>query len=217
MRATFNKIQFISQEIKMEINEAASLGLSEEGVELLQQVNEMDLSPSKKEILREYCFPNLLPGSHVAIKTKSLIPTQDHVWHHGIYVGNHQIIHMFGDTKEDACICLVSTEDFFKASIWEGWFAHVLYQSSSPKQVSIEFNLELSCRLAFLLKDTLGIEKGHYHIAYFNCEHFATFCRTGKWRYEHDVQMKQLSALTLQDDDLIKPSCKFAGQNKLKK
>jgi len=85
--------------------------------------------------------------------------------HHGIYAGDGNVIHYTGEEKEkkDPLIRETDIEAFLKA----GKLRRRDYKKRLPPS------------------ETLGLAKKHlsdnsYSIAFNNCEHFATYCATGK-------------------------------------
>jgi cell wall-associated NlpC family hydrolase len=85
--------------------------------------------------------------------------------HHGIYTGNGTAIHYTGEEKEkkDPRIRETAIEDFLK----DGRLKRRTYKNRLPPS------------------ETLSWAKKHlstnsYSLAFNNCEHFATYCATGK-------------------------------------
>ena len=85
--------------------------------------------------------------------------------HHGIYAGDGNVIHYTGEEKEkkDPLIRETDIEAFLK----DGKLRKRDYKKRLPPS------------------ETLGLAKKHlsdnsYSIAFNNCEHFATYCATGK-------------------------------------
>lgn len=140
----------------------------------------VDLSPNNRKIVAAADFYTDVPsGSHIAIPSnRNLLGP----WHHGLYIGNKLVIHMTGESKEDACIQQDTVNDFILGT---SVIALVLYadDTDAARQASV--------RAALYLKDTLPTEN-LYNIAHFNCEHFAVLCRTGLKRYA--LSLLELSA-----------------------
>lgn len=106
----------------------------------------------------------LEPGDHVKVHRKNRFPP---IWHHGIYVGHRTMVH-FTDLrggKNNARIRDTSFEEFC--------------QGDQPVLVEYRngecFASEKVVQLAWAALDT-----GGYNVAFENCEHFATWCKTGK-------------------------------------
>ena len=86
-------------------------------------------------------------------------------YHHGIDLGNGRVIHFSGEPLHpgNAVICDVPMETFL-----EGAQAEVVaYDYALPPEETVR-----------LARSRLG-ETG-YHLLFNNCEHFATWCKTGK-------------------------------------
>ena len=98
--------------------------------------------------------------------------------HHGIDMGDGTVIHFSGEplNRKTAKVARVTEEEFL---------------SGQPKTVieytSLEtvFAPEDTVRLAEELLNTEG-----YHLFYNNCEHFATYCKTGKKRSRQVQSLK---------------------------
>jgi len=103
---------------------------------------------------------DLNPGDHIYAGRKGFLYS-----HHGIYTGNGNVIHYTGAEKEkkDPLVTNTDIEDFLK----DGKLRRRNYKK----------------RLRY--SETLNLAKRHlsdnaYSLAFNNCEHFATFCATGK-------------------------------------
>jgi hypothetical protein len=100
-------------------------------------------------------------------------------YHHGIYVGRHQVIHYSGlstrlTEKGQSQIVQTALEEFAGESTIE----------------QVEYTSPLSRNeIIANAKERLG-ESG-YHLFWNNCEHFATWCMT------HESKSKQIRALVL--------------------
>lgn len=129
------------------------------------QILEQNIEPVNVKYLEE--------GDHIfrfgAFFEKSLLS------HHGIYIGNDQVIHFsggegnnnnFGDDIKNAKIKITTIDDFLmnKYQCWKIKGQYTLNQRS-----------EIVSR-AFSKLDT---DFGGYSPANNNCEHFANWCRTG--------------------------------------
>ena len=85
--------------------------------------------------------------------------------HHGIYAGDGNVIHYTGEEKEkkDPLIRETDIEDFLKG----GKLRRRNYKKRLPPSATLS-----------LAKKHLS--KNSYSLALNNCEHFATYCATGK-------------------------------------
>jgi len=150
--------------------------------EILQKIV-FYLEPINKRIVKE-CnfFMEIEPGSQVAYKFNGF-------WHHGIYVGNKQMIHMSGTTKEKATIRIDSVETFMENA--NGRCIVIEYENDNEEA------RQLTCEYAKFFLEAHGSTEGLYNIVSFNCEHFATFCRTSKWRYVINNVVQQICLETV--------------------
>jgi len=85
--------------------------------------------------------------------------------HHGIYAGDGNVIHYTGEEKEKKASLIRETD--IEAFLKGGKLRRRNYKKRLPPS------------------ETLGLAKKHlsdnrYSIAFNNCEHFATYCATGK-------------------------------------
>lgn len=131
----------------------------------------VDLSPNNRKLVAVADFyAEVPPGSHITVPSHR---NQLGPWHHGLYIGNKLVIHMTGDTKENAHVKQDTVNNFITGT---NIIALVLYaeDTDAGRQANIQ--------TALYLKDVLPTED-LYSIAHFNCEHFAVLCRTGLSRY----------------------------------
>jgi len=86
-------------------------------------------------------------------------------YHHGIDIGNGRVIHFSGEPLHpgNAVVCEVSMDTFLEGALAEV----VMYENALPPEETVR-----------LAQSRLG-ETG-YHLLFNNCEHFATWCKTGK-------------------------------------
>ena len=86
-------------------------------------------------------------------------------YHHGIDVGNGWVIHFSGEPLHpgNAVVCEVSLEEFLGGAAAD----IVEHAEALPPEETVR-----------LARSRLG-ETG-YHLLFNNCEHFATWCKTGK-------------------------------------
>jgi len=130
-----------------------------------------DLFPDDGKLfnLLETNFANIPFGTHIAVP---FFKFNQVAWHHGIYVSEGKVIDMM---EEQPNIQSRSLNDFFKINnVSPLDFVIVNYSHDSPEM------LALTClRALFLEQNPPTIT---YHAVYFNCESFATFCRSGYFR-----------------------------------
>jgi len=164
----------------------------------------LELEPIHNTMVKECNFyEQILEGSQIAYQT-SAPGRGNFIWHHGIYIGNKKVIHMYGGNKENAKIRCDSVETFM--------------EHANGRCIVIEYDNDnhesrlLTCYFAKFFLESHGSVQGLYNISSFNCEHFATFCRTGRWRLAINNFIHQLC---IQTKFSMKPY--FVGQGKLKR
>lgn len=144
----------------------------------------LDLSPKASKVVNvhDVYFKKVLkPGDHIAVPM-SIVPEVCRPWHHGIYEGEdtngeHRVIHMNGDDKASAIIRRDLFRDFCgnNANI-----AIVQYDDADGDR-----GHEMALRAALdALKSSL---EEVYNLIDNNCEHFATWCRTGRYVLNPDT------------------------------
>jgi hypothetical protein len=103
---------------------------------------------------------NLLQGDHIYVKRKRLLYS-----HHGIYTGEGTVIHYKGAEKEkkDPVIRKTDIDEFLN----NGKLKRRDYKKRLPHSETLRIARE-------------HLSKNGYSLAFNNCEHFATFCATGK-------------------------------------
>jgi len=111
----------------------------------------------------------------------NVIDTAEHIFarrqvysHHGLYVGNNHVIHFYKEhnSKFDGKIIKTSLSAFAQ----EDELYRVVYRKILPASESIQ--------------NAYGkLEESEYNLLFNNCEHFATWCKTGK------SQSKQVEAV----------------------
>ncbi|MBN2059071.1 MAG: lecithin retinol acyltransferase family protein [Deltaproteobacteria bacterium] len=101
---------------------------------------------------------NLNPGDHIYVRR--LLYS-----HHGIYTGDGTVIHYAGEEKEKKAPTITETdmENFLK----DGRLRRRDYKQRLPPSETIS-----------LAKKHLSVRG--YSLTFNNCEHFATYCATGK-------------------------------------
>ena len=103
---------------------------------------------------------DLIPGDHIYVRRGGLIYS-----HHGIYAGEGTVFHFKGEEKEkqDPAVIITDIDNFLNG----GKLRRRHYQERLPHSESLRIaQRHLS-------------EKG-YSLPFNNCEHFATYCATGK-------------------------------------
>ena len=105
---------------------------------------------------------NLKPGDHIYVRRKGLLYS-----HHGIYAGYGYVIHYTGAEKEkkDPLVTNTEIEDFLKAG--------KLRRRDYKKRLSHSESLNTAKK---------HLSENSYSFVFNNCEHFATYCVTGKKR-----------------------------------
>ena len=105
---------------------------------------------------------DLIPGDHIYVRRGGVIYS-----HHGIYAGEGTVFHFKGEEKEkqNPLIILTDIESF----LTDGKLRRRNYKERLPHS------------------ESLRIAQGHlsekgYSLPFNNCEHFATYCATGKKR-----------------------------------
>jgi hypothetical protein len=113
--------------------------------------------------------------------------------HHGIYVGNNQIVHFApaggGNllaTKSQATVLLQDFDYFLDNNTLDN-VSIVTYK--------ISYDLEVAARRAEKAASNPSIWKDKYNLLTTNCEHLATWCCTGVWKSEqvYIVHFNQLN------------------------
>lgn len=90
--------------------------------------------------------------------------------HHGIYIDRDQVVHFSGEPKrKNRSQIEVTTLEKFINGAKETHLKVVEYEEDTI------FDAETTIQLAL---ESLG--DADYHIVFRNCEHFATYCKTGK-------------------------------------
>ena len=99
-------------------------------------------------------------GDHIYVRRKGLLYS-----HHGIYAGDGAVIHYKGAEKEkqDPAVIITGMENFLNG----GKLRRRNYRRRLPHSET----LKIACGL---------LSKKGYSLAFNNCEHFATYCATGK-------------------------------------
>ncbi len=103
---------------------------------------------------------NLLPGDHIYVKRKGRFYT-----HHGIYMGDGKVIHFAGSIREkiDPVVHETDLSKFLKGGI----LRRRDYKQGLPASETIRIARE-------------QLSDRSYSMVWNNCEHFATYCATGR-------------------------------------
>lgn len=123
---------------------------------------------------------NLHPGSHLSV-------SRGVYEHHGIYIGNNQVIHYsgFAEAFNKGCIEQTTLEKFLDG---RDQFTVVNY----PTNKVLYTNQQIVERASRCLGED------NYNLVFNNCEHFACWCVTGEKRSEQvRTVMRQSSSAVL--------------------
>ena len=103
---------------------------------------------------------DLLPGDHICVRRRGRFYT-----HHGIYMGNGKVVHFAGSIREkiDPVVQETDLSGFLKGEI----LRRRDYKERLPASETIRIAKE-------------QLSDGSYSMIWNNCEHFATYCATGK-------------------------------------
>jgi len=103
---------------------------------------------------------DLLLGDHICVRRRGKFYT-----HHGIYIGGGKVIHFTGSIREkvDPEVHETDLPRFLKGGI----LRRRDYKERLPASETINFAKE-------------QLSDGSYSMIWNNCEHFATYCATGK-------------------------------------
>jgi len=101
-------------------------------------------------------------GDHIYVKRKGLLYS-----HHGIYAGKETVIHFKGTVKEkkDPVVIITDIDNFLNS----GKLRRREYKKRLPSSETLRIARE-------------HLSKKGYSLTFNNCEHFATYCITGKKR-----------------------------------
>jgi cell wall-associated NlpC family hydrolase len=110
--------------------------------------------------MKKIAKDELIPGDHIYVRRGGLIYS-----HHGIYAGEGTVFHFKGEEKEkqDPAVIITDIDNFLNG----GKLRMRNYKERLPHS------------------ESLRIAQGHlsekgYSLPFNNCEHFATYCTTGK-------------------------------------
>lgn len=121
-----------------------------------QSVNAKRVRKKQKSLMEA----DLLPGDHIRVKR-----TRHFYTHHGIYMGDNKVIHVIGSIREkvDPEVRETDLSGFLKG----GTLKRQEYKERLPASETIRIAEQ-------------HISDKSYSMIWNNCEHFATYCVTGK-------------------------------------
>ncbi len=175
----------------------------------------VDLTPTrghKLSLANPSFWTTLYPGAQIAVAFRKygLI-----AWHHGIYIGDGNVIDN-NQHKGQPSIQQRTMQSFIDVgNIDQSVVMLIEYENDNEKVQN------LTVKLAHVLMNSSdNIQTELYNMFAMNCETFATFCRTGKFRYEllHLIN----SLLNVYIDEILINSISSSktcnkGQNKLRR
>ncbi len=103
---------------------------------------------------------DLLPGDHICVRRRGRFYT-----HHGIYMGDGKVVHFAGSIREK--IDQVVHETDLSRFLKDGIVRRRGYKQRLPASETIRIARE-------------QLSDRSYSMIWNNCEHFATYCATGK-------------------------------------
>ncbi|MDY6853783.1 MAG: lecithin retinol acyltransferase family protein [Thermodesulfobacteriota bacterium] len=104
---------------------------------------------------------DLQPGDHIYVRRYSRFYS-----HHGIYMGNNRVVHYTGNggkEKKSPRVKETVLEEFLKG----GTLRRYKHKKRLPQDETLKLAREY-------------LTDGDYSLIFNNCEHFATYCATGK-------------------------------------
>ena len=119
-------------------------------------------------------YSDIKPGDHVAVLRRA----SSVYWHHGICIGDENMIDFGGDDKTQAIIDKRSFMNFFKDD-------HAVVIIDYPE------NESYSADETIALAHELSSNSIKYHALLANCEYVATLCRCGRY-VENTVSLPQV-------------------------
>lgn len=126
---------------------------------------------------------HVLPGDHVFTVRRRTLSTYSH---HGIYIGEGNVAH-FSSQGPDARPGLKSTAQLATIAEFHRDDPVTLRWYKSPKLTSTEAYagaLRRAHEVLTCFADPGAAQAYQYNLFSFNCEHLATYCRTGRVRSE---------------------------------
>lgn len=118
---------------------------------------------------------DLQPGDHICCRRYGLVYA-----HHGIYMGEGKVAH-YSDAagigrKAGACVSVTTLDEFLNGDP----LRRVRYSDRRAAEEALDRARQM-------------LERGGYSVIWNNCEHFATYCVTGR---RESVQVKRAIVLT---------------------
>ena len=103
---------------------------------------------------------DLSPGDHISVRRADRFYT-----HHGIYIGERRVIHLNGSMREkvDPEVRETDLSRFLKG----GMLRRRDHKRRLPASETVRIAKE-------------QLSNGSYSMIWYNCEHFATYCATGR-------------------------------------
>lgn len=161
----------------------------------LLQLLPVNLHPSNAELHHECnVIAQLQAGDHIAVPIGTPSPERSSTrvpWHHGIYLGESKVMHMTGNSKEDACIQQEGIEHFLNSGGYK-YVAIIQYPAAAAAAASRDATVRLA-------RELQSAPQRAYDLLDYNCESFATFCRTGRCG-GHAAVSQHLKSLPLKND-----------------
>ena len=136
-------------------------------VKLVEVPNLSDLKPGDQIAVRS-SFENLHKSLKILYPSSS---KEDYYYHHGVFLGNCEVIHFSGNNKKDACPRKCDILPFLRGAKDEK-----LYRVEHDGQaLSVAETLQKSTEVL-----NSGFEWPEYHLLWNNCETLATWLKTGQ-------------------------------------
>ena len=136
----------------------------------LRQIDEFGKIPNGSQIAVKCSFESFHPSLAFFYP---LISSDQYYYHHGVYMGNYQVIHFSGEDKDDAKLRICDLFKFLTNSVDCKIY---LVKYDDPKHLlPVEDTINLAKEV--LQDPSLWPE---YHVIGNNCESFATWLKTGK-------------------------------------
>jgi hypothetical protein len=146
----------------------------------------IDLVPSRGRRLNLVDFnfrDKLKPGDQIAVGFFKFERTVI-AYHHGIYIGKENVIDM-NDNAGEPSIQQRSLESFVNiGDVDRSVIILVEYENDSDEKLIATISFA-----NVLMNSSANEQKNLYNIFMFNCEAFATYCRTGNLRYNNEIKL----------------------------
>ena len=174
----------------------------------------VDLTPTrghKLSLANPSFWTTLYPGAQIAVAFRKygLI-----AWHHGIYIGDGNVIDN-NQHKGQPSIQQRTMQSFIEVGDINHSVVMLIEYENDNEEVQ-----KLTVQLAHsLMNSSYNIHTELYNVFAMNCETFATFCRTGKFRCELLLFINALFNKHIDEilfNSISSKTCN-KGQNKLKR